>query len=240
MNRKQPFTLIELLVVIAIIAILASMLLPALSKARAKAQSTLCLNNLKQLIQAATSYSMEYDDYLPAAYLYYPGKIDPVLAATPNFWWENPLLSQLTTNYPQVYWNYGFVGLAANHPVARLFQCPSRKSDLYGNVNYGYNYRMGRQLGDGTWQYNYTWIRRHTRIRNASRLALIWDNHASNVDAASTKANIDNECTMCENKNHMLFSHGNGCNFGFADGHAGYASNGQILQGIDPTIGPQE
>ncbi|NLF93826.1 MAG: type II secretion system protein [Oligosphaeraceae bacterium] len=65
---RKHFTLIELLVVIAIIAVLASMLLPALSKARSKALAAKCKNNLKQIHLAATLYQDENQEYCPDAY----------------------------------------------------------------------------------------------------------------------------------------------------------------------------
>ena len=118
-RRKHTFTLIELLVVIAIIAILASMLLPALNQARSKARQSSCLSRQRQIGMMKSQYAADFDDYLPPNGV----KLDGVRQYWPNYLQNGGYLSNLET-----------ILCPAFYPGAFLATDKSRYAMTYGGI----------------------------------------------------------------------------------------------------------
>ncbi|HYT60301.1 MAG TPA: prepilin-type N-terminal cleavage/methylation domain-containing protein [Haliangiales bacterium] len=232
-SLRPGFTLIELLVVIAIIGILASLLLPALAKAKTKAQGIACMNNLKQLQLAHLMYPMDNDDRLTA-----PGnsRDEPYQWVGGWLGWPGPWPSD-NTNLAMIM-NPTNSWFAPYLQSAGVYKCPADVSQISFTPG-GPKYSRVRSMsmsqamgGPGEWLPPGTGMSgKQTRYKTfykssdlaapgPSQLYVLLDEHPDSINAGGFANMMVEDPAAARIIDYPASYHNGAAGISFADGHA--------------------
>ena len=214
-KKRKVFTLIELLVVIAIIAILASMLLPSLNKARGKAKDMYCKNQLKQFGASYQFYENDFNGYRV-----------PVHTSGFGAWLRNPTFrSGLgVTNIVSSTWTGQAKYFSYYYP--RKFLCPNavaahKQSGLY-NLSHSY----GSNYTDLTWGNNM--MIQSNKIKSPSSKLELIDATQWNVDRINSGTSLGFPPETLSKRE--AYRHNNASNIEFFDGHVGQRKSPEVVK----------
>jgi len=224
-KAARGFTLIELLVVIAIIAILAAMLLPALSKAKAKGQEIACLNNLRQLQICWNMYVEDEQDRMPPNVCSNYVAARTIINSTANSWLGGNAYMDTTTDFIEN------GALFTYNKSVGIYKCPSDKSTVRDRGEFPRTRSVSMCVymngvtnpKDG--DYNRAWHRRaQIQHPGPSRAFVFIDEHENSIQQATYCLNsLEGNLFGTSKWQWISFPstrHNNGCTITFADGHA--------------------
>jgi prepilin-type N-terminal cleavage/methylation domain-containing protein/prepilin-type processing-associated H-X9-DG protein len=206
MNSRRAFTLIELLVVIAIIAILAAMLLPALSKAKARAQGTRCLGNVKQLQLAWQLYADDNGDIIPPSAGGSP--------ATNQSWCAGHFITTPADKTDLALIKNSLLGPLTSS--TGIYKCPGDPTD---NVrSYSENCAMNNNGTDATLWLQFVLFHKATSVPSPSQYFVFIDESSETIDNAHFLIGFDKTYATAV-ADHPATYHGGSGNTSFVDGH---------------------